>query len=36
MNKADKRSQKRKEVVEAVTLRKEPVELVVGFWVTWV
>jgi len=28
MNRAEKRSQKRKEVVEAVTLRKEPVELV--------
>ena len=28
INRAEKRSQKRKEVVEAVTLRKEPVELV--------
>ena len=28
MNRAEKRSQKRKEVVEAVILRKEPVELV--------
>ena len=28
MNRAEIRSQKRKEVVEAVTLRKEPVEVV--------
>ena len=28
MNRAEKRSQKRKEVVEAVALRKEPVEVV--------